>query len=147
MTPEQLVERVLDVRRYDLRVANVALETSYDENLPTLSINLPRIQLAFMYLVSNAIEALDGEERKKLSVSAKKNGDTVVITFKDSAPAIPDADRERIFDAYYTTKSTDHLGLGLSVARATLQDHGGTLMYSPESGFVATLPLRTSYAT
>jgi len=147
MTPEQLVERVLDVRRYDLRVANVALETSYDENLPTLSINLPRIQLAFMYLVSNAIEALDGEERKKLSVSAKKNGDTVVITFKDSAPAIPDADRERIFDAYYTTKSTDHLGLGLSVARATLQDHGGTLMYSPDSGFVATLPLRTSYAT
>src|SRR5690606_21030252 len=67
MDPAQLVERVLDLRRYDLRVANVTLTTTYDPNLPLLSVNLPRLQLALMYIVSNTIEALDGTERKKLS--------------------------------------------------------------------------------
>ena len=147
MEPSQLVERVLDLRRYDLRVANVALETSYDEYLPLLSINLPRLQLALMYLVSNAIEALDGLDRKKLSVSARKTDAGIEVHFKDSAGNITDDVRDAMFDAFYTTKTVDHLGLGLTVARGTVEDHGGTLTYAPETGFTIALPLQTPYAT
>jgi len=114
--------------------------------LPTLSINLPRMQLALMYLVSNAIEALDGLEQKKLAVSARRDGENLLVSLKDSAPPITVADQARMFDAFYTTKTGDHLGLGLTVARATVEDHGGTLLYYPEKGFSVTLPLRTKYA-
>jgi two-component system NtrC family sensor kinase len=146
MDPAQLVERVLDLRRYDLRVATIALTTRYDENLPTLSIHLPRLQVALMSIVSNAIEATEGQERKKLSVTVSRTHDGVEIAFKDSALPIPEEDRTAIFDSFYTTKGIDHLGLGLAVARATVEDHGGTLTYSPETGFTISLPLRTQYA-
>lgn len=147
MDPAQLVERVLDLRRYDLRVANVTLTTTYDPNLPLLSVNLPRLQLALMYIVSNTIEALDGTERKKLSVTVRKTEEGVEIAFKDSGAPIPDEMCIAIFDPFYTTRGVDHLGLGLAVARGTVQDHGGTLNYDPDTGFVIALPLRTSYTT
>lgn len=147
LDPIQLVERVLDLRRYDLRVSNIALTTQYDKELPLVAINLPRLQLALMYLVSNTIEALDGKDRKQLSVSVLRTDTGLVIAFKDSAGPIAEELREPIFDAFYTTKGVDHLGLGLTVARATLADHGGTLTYDPVSGFTIALPLRTSYAT
>lgn len=147
MDPAQLVERVLDLRRYDLRVANVTLTTNYDQNLPLLSINLPRLQLALMYLVSNAIEALDGTERKKLSVNVSRTDNGVNIAFKDSGTPLPENVREPIFTPFYTTRGVDHLGLGLTVARATVEDHGGTLNYDPDNGFMIALPLRTRYTT
>ncbi len=147
MDPAQLVERVLDLRRYDLRVANVTLTNNYDPNLPLLSVNLPRLQLALMYLVSNAIEALDGTERKKLSVDVHKTDDGVRIAFKDSGSPIQDDVRAAMFTPFYTTRDVNHLGLGLSVARATVEDHGGTLEYDPDNGFVIALPLRTRYTT
>jgi len=147
MDPAQLAERVLDLRRYDLRVASVALDTRYDEKLPLLTINLPRLQLALMYLVSNAIEALDGQERKKLSVSIRKTDAGVEIALKDSAGAIEEETRATMFEPFYTTKPLDHLGLGLPIARATVEDHGGSLVYAPETGFTISLPTRTAYAT
>lgn len=147
MEPDKLVERVLDLRRYDLRIANVTLDTRYAEGLPTLSINLPRLQLALMYLVSNAIEALDGKERKQLIVSVSRTDTGISLSFRDSYGEIPEDERDRIFDPFYTTKGVDHLGLGLTVARATVEDHGGTLAYAPESGFTILLPLLTKYAT
>lgn len=146
MEPDKLVERVLDLRRYDLRVANVALDTRYGEELPALSINLPRLQLALMYLVSNAIEALDGKEKKHLIVSVSRTSTGISLSFRDSAGEIPEDERDRIFDPFYTTKGVDHLGLGLAVARATVEDHGGTLAYAPDSGFTICLPFLTKYA-
>lgn len=146
MDPAQLAERVLDLRRYDLRVANIALETRYADGLPLLSINLPRLQLALMYLVSNAIEALDGRERKKLTVTVCKTADGVAIAFADNAGPIDEAVRAAMFDAFYTTKGVDHLGLGLTLAREAVTGHGGTLEYAPETGFTIALPTRTAYA-
>ena len=147
MDPVQLAERVLDLRRYDLRVANIALETRYDEGLPLLAINLPRLQLALMYLVSNTIEALDGRERKKLTVTVRGADANIEIGFADTAGPIEADIVSAMFDAFYTTKGVDHLGLGLTLARTAAEDHGGALAYSADTGFVLTLPRRTAFAT
>lgn len=147
MDPAQLTERVLDLRRYDIRVANIALESRYDEGLPLLAINLPRLQLAMMYLVSNAIEALDGHEKKKLAVIVRKTGPGVELAFADNAGAIAGDVQAAMFDAFYTTKGVDHLGLGLTLARAAVEEHGGTLSYATDSGFTIALPARTAFAS
>ncbi|MBM3289324.1 MAG: HAMP domain-containing histidine kinase [Candidatus Hydrogenedentes bacterium] len=146
MDPVQLAERVLDLRRYDLRVANIALETRYDDGLPLLSINLPRLQLALMYLISNAIEALDGREKKNLAINVSKTGDGVAIMFADNAGPIADDVQSEMFDPFYTTKGVDHLGLGLTLARIAVEEHGGALDYTPDTAFTLTLPTRTAYA-
>ncbi|NIA16623.1 MAG: sensor histidine kinase, partial [Nitrospiraceae bacterium] len=52
----------------------------------------------------------------------------------------PEADRERIFEPFYTTKGSDHFGLGLSVARDAARLHKGDLVYNEERGFVMRLP-------
>lgn len=147
MEPSHLVERTLDLRRYDLRVSNIAHETQYEPGLPALALHLPRMQLALIYLITNAIEALEGQERRTLKISARRDGEGVAIAVKDSAPPIDSDVCACMFEAFFTTKGDDHLGLGLTAARALLEEHGGSLEYSEVEGFVCRLPLITSYAS
>lgn len=145
LEPQHLAERVLEIRGYDLRTANVRLTTQYEPNLPFIAVNLPRIQRAFMYLVANTMEALDGAEHKLLKISVGGDGGAVVFSFRDSA-GVPAPIREKMFEPFFTTKGPDHLGLGLTFARAAFEDHGGTLTYDPESGFVARIARNNKYS-
>lgn len=146
LEPRQLTERVLDIRGYDLRTASVRVTTQYESDLPFLAVNLPRIQQAFMYLVANTLEAMDGTDHKTLRIAVGEEGGVVVFSFKDSAEAVPEPVREKMFDPYFTTKGPDHLGLGLTLARAAFEDHGGSLTYDPGSGFVARIARDNPYS-
>lgn len=146
LEPQQLTQRVLDIRGYDLRTASVRVTTQYQPNLPFLAVNLPRVQQAFMYLVANTLEAMDSADHKALKIAVEDEGGEVVFSFKDSAKAVPEPIRQKMFDPFFTTKGPDHLGLGLTFARATFEDHGGSLTYDPESGFVARIARENKYS-
>lgn len=146
LDPANLVERVLDLRRYDLKVGHVVLACEYQPNLTNCAVDLPRLQQAMMYLVSNAIEALELEEVRRFEVSVGMQNGAAVLAFRDSGKGIPDADRERVFEPYYTTKGADHIGLGLTVARAIVEAHDGELVYEPNAGFVMRIPVENRYS-
>ena len=55
----------------------------------------------------------------------------MVVEVRDNGPGIPDGLRGRIFEPFFSTQGEDVSGLGLSIARATLEDHGGTLEVLP----------------
>jgi nitrogen fixation/metabolism regulation signal transduction histidine kinase len=101
-------------------------------------------------LVENGVHA--GEEagtNGKVVVAwrAERTGDSVTITVDDSGKGVADADRDKIFEPYVTTKSTG-TGLGLAIARKIALEHGGELSLAsgkaPTGGarFVISLPLR-----
>lgn len=139
--PANLMERVLDLRRYDMKVGHVTLATEYAPDLVNITVDLPKLQLAMMYLISNAIEALEHVKVKRLDIKIATEGGCVLFLFKDSGPAIATDVCDRMFQPYFTTKTRDHLGLGLTLARATIEDHDGELSYHPSVGFVIRIPL------
>lgn len=105
-----------------------------------------RIQLlrALGNLLSNAIEASQpGQQVTLLAVPAAQRPGQVEIRVQDQGPGIPAADRRRIFDPFYTTKSTG-TGLGLPMVQRIVENHGGTLELQDAPGggacFRLTLP-------
>jgi signal transduction histidine kinase len=88
----------------------------------------------FLNLFINALHAVetsvDGARRIEVRVSDTADGDGSAAWYqaeiRDTGPGIPEELRERVFDPFFTTKEgTRGTGLGLSVARAIVQDHGG----------------------
>jgi signal transduction histidine kinase len=92
----------------------------------------------FLNLVLNACEAQG--ERGEVAVRARRAGDAVVVEVADRGPGVPPAERDRIFEAFHSTKGSN--GLGLSVCRAIVRDHGGGLDVADREGGGAVFRVR-----
>lgn len=138
--PGQLVERVVDLRRYDLRSAQINIECVCDPSLPMLVVDAPKLELSLIYLISNAMEAALDATPRLIRVRVRTDAENVAIEVWNAGPPVPDNIRAHIFEPFFTTKDEDHLGLGLTVARDITRLHHGDLYYSPERGFVIELP-------
>jgi nitrogen fixation/metabolism regulation signal transduction histidine kinase len=101
-------------------------------------------------LVENGVHAgqeAGAEGKVVIAWRAELADDSVAITIDDQGKGVPDADRERIFEPYVTSKATG-TGLGLAIARKIAIEHGGELAlapgHAPTGGarFVISLPLR-----
>ena len=78
-------------------------------------------------------------------MSTRRVGDRVELRFADTGPGVPVALRERIFEPFFTHGKRHGVGLGLSIARRIVEEHGGSLLLESEEGtgavFVIFLPL------
>jgi signal transduction histidine kinase len=71
-------------------------------------------------------------ERGELRVVSRREGDRAVVEFLDRGPGIAEADRERVFEPFFSTK--DSTGLGLSICHTIVAQHGGELAVEPRPG-------------
>jgi len=128
------------------RVKNIRIETVMPEEELTADIDGPQIVQVLINLLLNAIEA--SPDAGTVVLSADARGANVWIKITDTGARIPDDVRPHIFDAYYTTKP-EGTGLGLSVSREIVVNHGGLLEFeSEETGttFSLLLPLSRNAA-
>jgi signal transduction histidine kinase len=65
-------------------------------------------------------------DRRELQISTEAEADRVIVAVRDTGPGLAEDAIERAFEAFYTTKSTG-LGMGLSICRSIVEDHGGRL--------------------
>jgi len=127
-----VVREVLDLVQDDLRAEAITATADYQENLPEIDAAHAQLQQVILNLVRNAIEAMrcTSLDKKRLRLATgmhEKSGVSVYI--QDSGPGIASQDRERIFEPFFTTKSSG-MGLGLSICKAIVEDHGGDLRLS-----------------
>lgn len=86
------------------------------------------IQQVIMNLVNNAKDALSDSSNKKIIFSLKEEGDFVEIRVGDNGPGIPDEIVEKIFNIFFTTKSShDGTGIGLYLCKKIIDRHRGTI--------------------
>src|SRR6202007_1669573 len=88
-----------------------------------------QLQQVLLNLILNAAEAMDSVEAgvRELLISAEQDQTGgVLVAVRDSGPGIDPAHLDRVFDAFYTTKSTG-TGMGLSICRSIIHAHGGKL--------------------
>ncbi|HYC43372.1 MAG TPA: ATP-binding protein [Noviherbaspirillum sp.] len=103
-----------------------------------------RLEQVLVNLVGNALDAMEGATEPALSISARREGERVVVQVKDRGPGLSDAVRAHLFEPFFTTKETGSgLGLGLAISAGIVADFGGSLTGSnhPDGGAVFTLDI------
>jgi C4-dicarboxylate-specific signal transduction histidine kinase len=98
----------------------VAVRTQLADGLLPIAGDRVQLQQVIPNLIINAIEAMSGtsEAPRELLISTEKTEmDTVDVAVRDTGPGLAPEAKERLFDAFYTTKSSG-LGLGLSICRS-----------------------------
>jgi PAS domain S-box-containing protein len=111
----------------------VSMEMRLSEGLPHILGDRIQLQQVILNLVMNAVEAMseisDRSRELLISTSETESGG-VLLAVSDSGPGLPPANLARIFEAFYTTKSSG-LGMGLSICRSIVEAHGGRLWAMP----------------
>ncbi|MBI2994912.1 MAG: hybrid sensor histidine kinase/response regulator [Gammaproteobacteria bacterium] len=98
-----------------------------------------------MNIISNAIDAIEGQG--EITVSTARTDGMFVISVADTGTGIPEADRERVFDPFFTKKPVgEGTGLGLSISYGIVKRHGGTIEVRSKEGkgteMIVKIPLR-----
>lgn len=104
------------------------------------------LQKVLEEVILNAIDAMQGVEKKELTISTSEGqNETIQIAIHDNGCGIPEENKEKIFRPFYTTKKEENYGLGLFSAKNTLGKFGGTIKFTSKRGkgttFVINLPL------
>jgi signal transduction histidine kinase len=124
----------------------IRLVREYDANLPLITALGGELNQVWTNLVHNACDAVADVEDPVVTLRAHRAGQSVVVEVEDNGPGIPDELRERVFDAFFTTKPPGQgTGLGLQVSyRIVVVEHGGDLTLDSLPGrttFRVTLPV------
>ena len=114
---------------------DVSIQTVFADVLFPVSGDRVQLQQVVLNLVMNAIEAMStvGERPRELRIITGNIEDEVQVTVEDSGPGLDPNTMARIFEPFYTTKSTG-MGMGLSISRSILQSHGGRLWATAKDG-------------
>lgn len=123
-----LVEDVLKLVRTRADEKGVLLKADLDEAMPAMHLDEHGIHQVALNIISNAIEAVaqsTGVVTVKLSYDAAR--EEAILTVGDNGPGIPEDERERIFDPFYSTKGHGGTGLGLPVAKKIVEEHQGRI--------------------
>jgi signal transduction histidine kinase len=134
VTRESFAGMIKDV--LDLIPGKVRGQTAIRVDIPdelAWQVNKNEMEQAFLAIINNAIDAL--EQKGNLEIAGKTFLGDILITFRDDGPGIPDSVRERIFEAFYTTKPAGKgTGLGLSIAVEIVRKYGGSLAVESAPG-------------
>jgi two-component system NtrC family sensor kinase len=127
----EVLERTVDLRNYELQVNNIEIVRELDRNLPRTIADAHQLQQVFLNVITNAEQAmLDSHGRGRLLIRTRADGKnrTITVEIGDDGPGIPEAHLSRIFDPFFTTKEVGKgTGLGLSLSYGIIKEHGGNI--------------------
>jgi len=114
------------------------------DSLPPILVDRDQLKRVLVNLVDNALAAMHHRGEVILTTSLDQDGQRVLIAVADCGAGIPDRDKERVFEPYFSTKRGG-TGLGLAIARAVITEHQGRIWVEDHhprgSRFIIALPL------
>jgi signal transduction histidine kinase len=126
----ELVEEVLIFVRGEIDEHSIVLRTQLQGSLPKIFADRIQLQQVMLNLVLNGIDAMTSViDRERILTLRSGRGDdpTVLFSVEDAGKGIGTEIKERIFEAFFTTKSHG-MGMGLSICRSIVASHGGRLL-------------------
>jgi PAS domain S-box-containing protein len=123
----ELIHKVVELYRNTLNLGQTSLTLELQPDLPPVRGDGIRLQQVLMNLTSNAIEAMNHRPSKRLSIcSIMRDPESIIVSVSDSGPGIDASTKEKMFQQFFTTKE-DGLGMGLSICRSIIEEHGGSI--------------------
>src|SRR5258707_4919826 len=131
----EVVESIVMLVRHELERNHVLLKTDLSERLPTVEGDCVQLQQVLLNLILNAADALTDvvDRPRELTIVTRPQSVGVLVELQDNGVGIEKEKLESIFQPFYTTK-TNGMGLGLSISRSIIKNHGGQLIAQPNLG-------------
>ena len=139
-----VVDEILLLHEKQLQEHSIKISPRFEKNLPEVYASTNQLRQVFLNMVSNARDAMP--EGGSLTVKTFSDEKFVNITFSDTGVGISEENIGKIFDSFFTTKSSvKGVGLGLSVCYGFIKDHGGDIKVKSKQGegttFIISLPV------
>lgn len=124
-----IIEHVLALQLPLFKEGGIKTEVHYTSELPSIPFDKDRILQVIFNIISNAIEAMEGQETKVLRITTKAASDGFVqVVISDTGTGIDQDNMSKIFDPFFSTKDrAQGTGLGLYICYSIIQDHDGKI--------------------
>jgi PAS domain S-box-containing protein len=134
-----VIREVVLLARHEVLGHRVSLRTDLASGLPAVLGDRVQLQQVMINLVINGMEAMARvtDRPRELLIRSQHEADRVLLAVQDSGTGIDPDNVDRMFDAFFTTKSSG-MGMGLSISRSIIEAHGGRLWASQNAGPGAT---------
>lgn len=127
----ELVGEVLRVQEAELADRGLDVGVEVGESLPAILGDRGQLKQVFFNVIKNAMEAM--ERGGRLRIVASSDDDHLYLKFFDTGQGISEADLSKVFQPYFTTKSTGH-GLGMMIVNRIMREHGGQVGIESREG-------------
>jgi len=139
----ELLEGILLMMERQMRESNIRVVLDLDHQIPEVMASTNQMRQVMLNMFKNAKEAMPNGGT--LTVRTAKENQKVSVHIQDTGVGIPEEIRNKIFEAFFTTKQkVKGVGLGLSVCYGIIKDHGGEIRVESEEGrgttFIISLP-------
>ena len=117
-----------------------------DPDLPIFKVDRDQMKRVFINILDNAVAAVDGGGVIEIEVKYDPSLNMVTLEVRDNGCGIPDEDKTKLFEPYFSTKKAG-TGLGLAIVNAIISDHNGYIRvrdnHPTGTKFIIDLPLQT----
>ncbi|MGB7983596.1 MAG: ATP-binding protein, partial [Terracidiphilus sp.] len=147
----QVIHDTLSLLEHQFKTAQITVDLMLAADLPLIHGNPGKLQQVFLNLLLNAKEAMQSGGRLRVSTSVNEQENCVEALVADSGSGIAPEHLKRIYDPFFTTKTTPKpgdrrgTGLGLSVSYGIIQEHAGKIHVESEIGAGTTFHLEFPY--
>jgi PAS domain S-box-containing protein len=127
-----VIQDVIALTRSEVTGHRVSLKAELATDLPFIQGDPVQLQQVIVNLILNAVQSMscNDDQARVLRISTEADASNgVLVTVRDTGPGLRPNDADRLFEAFYTTKPTG-MGMGLSISRSIIEDHGGRLWAS-----------------
>jgi len=136
-----LLDRLLLLLNYAILEKGIAVLKDFEEAFPKIPVDQGKIGQVFINIILNALHAMDNGGALTIKTSRRDGFYEVLV--QDTGRGIPPDIMPHIFDPFFTTKSVgDGTGLGLSVSKSIVEQHGGTIKVASEVGVGTAFTIR-----
>lgn len=125
----QLLDAVLPLIRLQARKSGTRLVIDLPTSIPRVRCDLTMVEQVLLNLTRNGIQAMDNGtalSERVLTLAVRQSGDWVCFSVSDRGPGISAEVAQQLFTPFFTTRS-EGMGLGLSLCRTVIEQHGGVL--------------------
>ncbi len=137
-----VIRETVDFLLPQMKLSEVETVFELSEDLPRVNGDRIRLAQVMLNLLTNARHAMEESDRRRLVIRSRADGGVIVVEVSDTGKGFTEDEERRLFVPFYTTKKNGH-GLGLSISRAIIKDHQGTIEAhgTPGAGAVFTIRL------
>ena len=121
----EVLQKIVSLIREEASARGIIIETKWREAPALISMDINKLQQAFLNIIKNAMESITAEGKIFITVD-KEGKNYIVVNISDTGCGMTEKEIESIFNPEYTTKEKG-LGLGLSLAFEIIRGHGGDI--------------------